>query len=36
MRKGERRAGMGTGAMEGSIEEESELVMSKYRVHVCV
>ena len=35
MRKGERRAGVGTGAVEGSLgEERNESVKSKARVHV--
>ena len=35
MRKGERRAGVGTGAVEGGlVEERDESVKSKYRVHV--
>ena len=35
MRKGERRAGVGTGAVEGRLgEERNESVKSKDRVHV--
>ena len=35
MRNGERRAGVGTGAVEGSLGEEmNESVKSKDRVHV--
>ena len=35
VRKGERRAGVGTGAVEGSLgEERNESVEGKYRVHV--
>ena len=35
MRKGERRAGVGTGALERSLgEERNESVKSKYIVHV--
>ena len=35
MRKGERRAGVGTGAVEGSLEKErNESIKGKDRVHV--
>ena len=35
MRKGERRAGVGTGAVEGSLgEDRNESCRDKYRVHV--
>ena len=37
MRKGERRAGVGTGAVEGSLgEERNESVKSKDRVYMCL